>query len=230
MPKTNSQKGATEVSTVAAVVIVAAVAAAISMLATSKYYEGLNSTAPIATATPAATLTPAAEETPSPAPIADEIADWQTYTNDKYGYEVKYPQDWIYRQFPDTKSGAGFKLQSAPDDIQYEVIDINVNGRPLNSQKISFQEYVKIAAVQEIQNYDSLKSIEKVTTQSGLIGYKTTWNVSSITGGKSSVSLPITYFDTKNSKGDTVQISISDEKYLEIYGQMLSTFSFTEKS
>ncbi|MFA6072094.1 MAG: PsbP-related protein [Janthinobacterium sp.] len=90
MPKTNSQKGATEVSTVAAVVIVAAVAAAISMLATSKYYEGLNSTAPIATATPAATPTP--DATPTPTPIVDEkTTDWQTYNNIKYGFEVKYP-------------------------------------------------------------------------------------------------------------------------------------------
>lgn len=28
--------------------------------------------------------------------VVDPIADWQTYTNNEYGFEVKYPLDWIF--------------------------------------------------------------------------------------------------------------------------------------
>lgn len=44
-----------------------------------------------------ATLTP---ETPTPTP-KDETADWKTYKNEEYAYEIKYPKDWfIYTQSP----------------------------------------------------------------------------------------------------------------------------------
>jgi hypothetical protein len=28
----------------------------------------------------------------------DETADWKTYTNEKYGFSLKYPTDWSYRE------------------------------------------------------------------------------------------------------------------------------------
>ena len=28
--------------------------------------------------------------------IKDEIADWKTYSNEEYNYEVKYPKDWYF--------------------------------------------------------------------------------------------------------------------------------------
>lgn len=32
--------------------------------------------------------------TSQPAPIPDETANWETYTNTKYGFSLKYPPDW----------------------------------------------------------------------------------------------------------------------------------------
>lgn len=73
--------------------IVATIVAAVSVIATSKYYEGINTIQPVAVVTPK--LTSSAAPTPLTAtPTPNFTADWQIYTNDKYGYEVKYPENY----------------------------------------------------------------------------------------------------------------------------------------
>ena len=32
--------------------------------------------------------------------IEDEIADWQTYRNEEFGFEIKYPEEWNYNGGP----------------------------------------------------------------------------------------------------------------------------------
>lgn len=52
-------------------------------------------------------------ETPTPTPtILEEtspIADWQEYKNDKYGFSIKYPQNWVVREY-DSKSMKGVNM------------------------------------------------------------------------------------------------------------------------
>lgn len=162
-----------------------------------------------------------------PTGIADPTANWKTYFNMKYGYSIKYPADWTPREYPDTKTGAAFRPTEAPDDFMSEFIQINLNKRDLDSRSVPFADYVKIAAPKEIQNYENLASITKIVTKSGIIGYETTWNVQSMmgTGGGSGVAGPITYFDSKDDSADTIQVTLSNEKYKEIYEEMLLTFN-----
>lgn len=53
---------------------------------------GLVKPTPTPEATPTLEITPLA----TPQPEADETADWETYTNTKYGYQFKHPQGWIF--------------------------------------------------------------------------------------------------------------------------------------
>lgn len=47
---------------------------------------------------PPVIIQPTIAPTITPAPNID-ISDWNTYKNEKYGYEVKYPKDWELKDF-----------------------------------------------------------------------------------------------------------------------------------
>lgn len=172
--------------------------------------------------------TPSATQTPLPTasqPSADnETTNWQIYKNEQYYYSIQYPKSFTPKEFPDGPGSPGgiiLLVDNRP------IIDIGIRGRATADKAISFADYVKIAASHEIQGYESLRSIEKVTTNSGEVGYKTIWNGTS-PDGSAIQPLPITYFDAKNDNKDTIQIILSDKKYLNEYNQILSTFKFNE--
>lgn len=150
---------------------------------------------------------------------------FKVYTNTTNGYSIKYPKDWVAREL-DSKTGAAFRSVSKPDDPSFEYITINAEnkdqaiiGRPL-------EEYAKVAA-SKMQNYKSLNSLTRVATKTGLIGYKTTWKVT-LQGGGETVSGPITYFDAPKDLPATIQLKLTNYDYLDLYGEMLQTFSYTD--
>ncbi len=158
-----------------------------------------------------------------------------TYTNNKFGYSINYPSDWTFREFPDTRTGSGFRPLNSPDDIASECITIDARETAERNYNLPFDEYVKVAGKEEIQNYEKLNSIEPITTDKGLSGYKTTWAYRDFSG-QEKISLPISYFDNKkitqgqNSqlKFKTFQIILNNQECEEVYNKMLSTFSALE--
>lgn len=151
------------------------------------------------------------------------VANWQTYTNTKYEYLILYPDNYTFREYKDGL-GVAFRPSNLPNDPAYEMISISSNNMPQSATGMSLSEYSKIAATQEIQNYQSLNTSNKITTDSGVVGYETTWNVTGLNGGSSSISLPITYFSDSNATY-LYQIMVNEDKYLDVYNQMIKTFS-----
>jgi hypothetical protein len=152
---------------------------------------------------------------------------WKTYTNDKYNFEIKYPSDWTFREYPDTANGAGFRPLEKPNKINYEFVNITFINRGADYCKIPFEDYVKVAGPSEIQNYESLNTIEKGVNNNGLEMYTITWNYADLQGNKK-VSSPITYFETKSELCGDVEVFLNDNNYLDIYKGMISTFKFTK--
>jgi hypothetical protein len=160
---------------------------------------------------------------------------WQTYENTKFGYSIDYPVDWTFREFPDTRTGAGFRPSNSPDEIASECIDVDERGTAENEYNTPFDEYVKRAAIIETQDCEKLNSIRSVTTTVGLVGYETTW-VYKTMDGQEKVSLPIAYFENKKTvqeengqlKYKTVQITLNNEDCEGTYNQILPTLKILE--
>ena len=164
--------------------------------------------------------------TPGNENVVVQNADWKTYTNSKYGFEIKYPLDWTFREYI---SGAAFfpKNKSGENTTGNGSVNIGFYERGANYCKIPFEDYVKIAGPSEIQNYESLNTIEIAENDNGIEVYKTTWNYADFQGNKK-VSLPIAYFKTENQQScGSVEAFLNDNNYSDIYDSIISTFKFT---
>lgn len=164
--------------------------------------------------------------------VPPKAPQFKTYTNTKFGFSIQYPQTLEVREYPDTNDGAGFRPAGTSEDPVNEVIEIRVLEKNADMANDPPEDYAKVAATIQIQNYQKLNSIEPVTTNSGLTGYKTTWMVTptavlgATESGQPTVSLPITYFDLpKAQTPSTVQVTLGDKNYDSDYEAMIKTFS-----
>lgn len=66
---------------------------------------------------------------PAEASGADETANWKTYTNTKYGYELKYPSDWTFEEHQEYDSTSLY-----PPRLSEDVWDRIQKEFPLTSQ------------------------------------------------------------------------------------------------
>lgn len=61
---------------------------------------------------PAPTPQPTPLAVVQPTPTPDPTADWKTYTNKKYNYLMKYPQNWSLEEFSETRPQFNDSYQS----------------------------------------------------------------------------------------------------------------------
>lgn len=170
-------------------------------------------------------------ETPSAGILGQETnqtADWKTYKNEKYKFEIKYPSDWSLREYI---SGVAFFPTSESDKNTTGNGSMNVGfySRGAAYCEIPFEDYVKVAGPSEIQNYESSNTIKEGVTNSGISFYQITWNYTTMKGVKN-VSLPITYFGIKDAAlCGSIDASLNDTAHSDIYDKMISSFNFVEE-
>ncbi|MGB8816256.1 MAG: hypothetical protein WCC74_03455 [Minisyncoccia bacterium] len=132
------------------------------------------------------------------------IKDWKTYTNKKFGYQIKYPNDWIYdvNLFDESNFGEG-GIVFCPPEFQ----DLNsTNGLTglkggckvgkTNGGSISPEAPIALFQYNSAQNYDCSHA-----------------DLGSDKEGKYCYNLVLT-----------------DKKYSSVYSQIFTTFKFTSTS
>jgi len=94
------------------------------------------------------------------------IADWKTYRNEEYGYEIKYPRDW-------------YLYSSNPSDIFIQPDKENVGSIP-GPHANAFE--IKIKTVET--NYDLVQEVKPGFDQAGISFTKEPINIGNIQGLK----------------------------------------------
>ncbi len=224
MQQSNPQKGTVEISTIAAMAIVAAIVATASIYMTIKYLEIPAAVVPAAPITPEST--PTLAPTVSPTPVPDKTADWQTYTNSKEGFEIKYPQDFKINELQDAPQVVNFNkivcCQFSFDDgmdLQINYIPNTVGGYPdmndvLNDKKLSLSQ--ETFSIQKY-NYGSFEGVKAVSIGTEVVK-------------EEHLSL---YLKTDNGfysfTWSSLDPKIKGFSYINYFLPMLSTFKLTDK-
>lgn len=175
-----------------------------------------------------ATLYPAVDFDEQPTPTPEVAQAWLIYSNSKHNFTIEYPADWVLTESP-SGEGASFKPQNSQnmpgvsDDIT-----LYVGQKTLTEDELTFEDYAKVAAVKEIQNYNSLASFEPITLVDGTVGYKTTWMIQSIANHQDpeSESAPITYFQAPGSDTLLLRVSSGYDVDSAVYDWMIKSVVF----
>ena len=144
--------------------------------------------------------------TPRPSALPDPTAGWKTYTDTQYGFEFKYPADWIQEQ-------NSIYSPEAPKGI-YGVGD-----------KITVESFVNNSQL-SIDAWRTKNIGDVIIKDNGPVPIAGAVAHQYIDGGM------VNYIDTYIAKGSTVvKLGVSEStKYLTNYNQILSTFKFTDSA
>ena len=150
----------------------------------------------------------------------DPTANWKTYTNTEYGFEVKYPLDWNYRERSDGTAVGFDSRNTAQLDPDVTTYKISIFTAP-NTKRIGVENWLKtyyqgvtITDQQQLTIY-GWPAVQ--TAQAPTIGYPVT-ETHILYNSADYVTYVIRLSNT-NDSGD-----------IRIYNQILSTFKFVDKA
>ncbi len=103
--------------------------------------------------------------------IEDETADWDTYRNEEYGFEIKYPPNVFITSETEREDGA-FIIGFCPSDY---LMSWKVSEEPCNCGSLAILPNVKRLSVEEfledLYDFYDLK-FEEIETRHGIIALK----------------------------------------------------------
>jgi hypothetical protein len=144
--------------------------------------------------------------------------DGTTFESKMATFSYVYPSGWTVEENP----AADFTTIRNANGVN--AVTIRIVKKIASLQSLSLEEYAKQAAMQEIQGFKELKSIEKITTESGEVGYKTVWKIQFL-GGEDFDSNPITYFEHPFDPDKSIQVNLESNNFADVYNLIIQSFT-----
>jgi hypothetical protein len=150
---------------------------------------------------PAPSPTPIAQQTPPPTPQQEvlDTSNWQTYRNDEFGFELKYPASWQFEELDPNLSFGSFLDSAGPQKDRLYITVNGLNYTGIDNPDVVYKKEVFVGKTVTIQSvYQENKLISKGIEVPLTTGF-------------------ITIYTTPDSNGS-----------FAIIDQILSTFRFIE--
>lgn len=158
------------------------------------------------------------EPTTEPVATLDPTADWQVYTNSKYDFSFKYPEDWKVTLSPAT--GEQFNLiadrKNNSSETGFVPVQFSIN-MSTNDSKIT--TLAQAEAIYKISNSQTRKDI--------FIDNKPAVSVTGLVEGSGPGTGRFLSYTFVKLNNEILVIQLGNKDLQTIFDQILSTFKFT---
>ena len=170
--------------------------------------------------------------------VQDETADWETYRNEQYGIEFRYPNDWIL----DDKEALSISLPDQTKNIIQINVSNGVSGREDESMSpcqpdISSVVYQVGKLRNSQQTFEGFVNFQIENPERGLPPTVKPKLISMIVGGRNALKIEeavdncdaeFYYIEQGSDRYTTISFIVDKNGDKLIINQMLSTFKFLE--
>jgi len=162
------------------------------------------------------TSTPPSSISPTSSPITEEVANWKTYTNTKYGYSLKYPSEMRLTE-PGNETYLTLDPSQEKEQDFHHTLIVGISVLP-NKERLSIDELIE--KIQASTSAIQIKNKQDVTV-GGVKGKKVIGSAL----GSDFTKIFIPYEDSFVVL--TASIGIEKyQQYVQVFDQILSTFKF----
>lgn len=178
--------------------------------------------------TPTATTEPVATESIEVDPIADssraETMDWQTYTNQKYGFSFKYPLDWIVTASPTTGDEYNIVVDKKSNKSEQGFVPFQISVNMTQNQ----DGKVILTTLSEAKNY-FLENFDSssVKTNNIALDNKPGVVLTGVMAGPGPGEGQFISYTLIQLNNRVLVMQLGNESYQGSFDQILSTFKFT---
>lgn len=172
--------------------------------------------------------------------VQDETADWKTYTNTQYGYEIKYPSDYKSQEIPtDSPTGLSINLprgEATVHEINNAIININLPDDCMFSSNaledknmLSFIETKQINGINFYYYKNYLSQQKYLGAYCGMSSGCQSRDVYRTLYKGKCYEMAYNRSDRVFSSVDNYRIATQEEMNVpEVFDQIISTFKFTK--